>query len=677
MSSALQRQVSKIIESKSRLDNPDILDAINGFPGLSGDPQSHFRHYAASSNSAVDRAKLRNALEAHSVELADKLTTSFGLLKHNLTEIERILSSVSTACNEAAADLQRAKESGVALATKADVLMQQKALIDKQARVVESWLARFKLDHAEEKSIRGDIIDISFFAAMRRLAAMRAECKQVLAGQQQAVGLELLDSLSKLMDEALEKLYRWAAAEIRHLMDGSSSNSSSSIDQPDGPSPSPSADTVGFGLGFGAERGSAGTFLSEALTLLKSNNVYYESCCQELGQARRLTLIKRFIHALTKGSGSTRPIEMSAHDPIKYSSDMLAWIHQSAASERDFFDSLLGVQRGVGGSPSRRAPTSPRDAGADADAADEAGVLRDLLNAALEGACRPLQNRIEQVMVSITSPVVSLRLSNVLELYSSMLAPIVPESSALLSMLASVLDECRQSLARLLKKQADKLRRTQIINPDLRPTRLLEEALGALVELLAAFRSSLVPPAQRAQAVMPLLSAALDPIIEASDALAQKLEVEDSFVFRINVLHSAQVALRPFDFTRSRQETLSLTVESHVLSLSRQLANKLLQRWNLSAQPPEGESPLHSLESTLGSFYGSLLIQGTLETPHCDLVTDAPTRRFIRLRVARIVAETYQLLYQAVASSTSSGDLLHVFKHPPEHVNTLLELDTI
>ena len=50
-----------------------------------------------------------------------------------------------------------------------------------------------------------------------------------------------------------------------------------------------------------------------------------------------------FINALTKGGpgGTPKPIELTSHDPVRYSGDMVAWLHQTIASERDFLLSLV------------------------------------------------------------------------------------------------------------------------------------------------------------------------------------------------------------------------------------------------------------------------------------------------------------------------------------------------
>ena len=39
-----------------------------------------------------------------------------------------------------------------------------------------------------------------------------------------------------------------------------------------------------------------------------------------------------------------RPIEIHAHDPLRYVGDMLAWVHQSIAGEREFLDGLFNVK---------------------------------------------------------------------------------------------------------------------------------------------------------------------------------------------------------------------------------------------------------------------------------------------------------------------------------------------
>lgn len=45
---------------------------------------------------------------------------------------------------------------------------------------------------------------------------------------------------------------------------------------------------------------------------------------------RHNALFRRFISALTRGGpgGLPRPIEVHAHDPLRYVGEMLGWLHQ-------------------------------------------------------------------------------------------------------------------------------------------------------------------------------------------------------------------------------------------------------------------------------------------------------------------------------------------------------------
>ena len=85
------------------------------------------------------------------------------------------------------------------------------------------------------------------------------------------------------------------------------------------------------------------TLVSEALEGLKERQVLFKYVLDEYGTARRNAIVRGFIDALTRGGpgGTPRPIELSSHDPLRYVGDMLAWTHQSTASEREYAEILL------------------------------------------------------------------------------------------------------------------------------------------------------------------------------------------------------------------------------------------------------------------------------------------------------------------------------------------------
>lgn len=112
-----------------------------------------------------------------------------------------------------------------------------------------------------------------------------------------------------------------------------------------------------------------------------------------LGTTRSTSILNLFLDALTRGgpNGLPRPIELHAHDPIRYIGDMLAWIHQAMAGEREFLESLFGIKdegRWVGSVHAY----SLRSRGIAVETSDEDRV-KSLLDKDFEGCGRPLKVR--------------------------------------------------------------------------------------------------------------------------------------------------------------------------------------------------------------------------------------------------------------------------------------------
>jgi hypothetical protein len=107
---------------------------------------------------------------------------------------------------------------------------------------------------------------------------------------------------------------------------------------------------------------------------------------QTLTSTRQSSLLSSFLDALTRGgpNGLPRPIELHAHDPTRYVGDMLAWVHQTTASEHEFLESLFGVTE-----HKRMVGSERRPVGLD----EEEALVRETMDRDLEGLGRPLKVR--------------------------------------------------------------------------------------------------------------------------------------------------------------------------------------------------------------------------------------------------------------------------------------------
>jgi conserved oligomeric Golgi complex subunit 6 len=150
-----------------------------------------------------------------------------------------------------------------------------------------------------------------------------------------------------------------------------------------------------------------------------------------LAQTRQTALLASFMSALTTGSGTgsagARPIELHAHDALRYIGDMLAWVHQAIAAEREFLEALLSIDAGARMPGAVRAPAHAEDA-----------WLGELMDAAVAGLCGPLRTRVLQTIRAQESGLNAYKVARLLQFYALMMARTLGSRA----LLATTLREC-------------------------------------------------------------------------------------------------------------------------------------------------------------------------------------------------------------------------------------------
>jgi hypothetical protein len=126
-----------------------------------------------------------------------------------------------------------------------------------------------------------------------------------------------------------------------------------------------------------------GPVMKEAVVRLRQRPALLDDAMSVLTSTRQSSTLQSFLDALTRGGpgGLPRPIELHAHDPTRYVGDMLAWIHQTTASEHEFLESLFGAKE------VRRMVGETRGKGASI----EEQMVQEALDKDLEGLGRPLK----------------------------------------------------------------------------------------------------------------------------------------------------------------------------------------------------------------------------------------------------------------------------------------------
>lgn len=174
--------------------------------------------------------------------------------------------------------------------------------------------------------------------------------------------MEIMEQTTKQLNFAFQKLYRWVQKEFKTL---SLDNSRVNAD------------------------------LRKALRILAERPAVFQSCLDFFSEARQKLLVQAFYEALT-GSASesannragSKPIELLAHDPLRYVGDMLAWLHSAAVSEREALEVLFisGEEDSLAKKVKEGAEATPWEGDFDPEKS-----LEKLVDMNLEAVCKPLK----------------------------------------------------------------------------------------------------------------------------------------------------------------------------------------------------------------------------------------------------------------------------------------------
>ena len=472
-------------------------------------------------------------------------------MQQQLAALDAELAAVSASCSRIEAVLEASRASTGALVAETGRLQGELGGVDRKLGLVDKFLHEYQLSTAELETLRDGEIGPAFFAALERVRAIHGNCRMLLRTHHQRAGLELMDSMARYQEAAYERLCRWVQAECRSLGE---------MDSPE-----------------------VAELLQTATLALKARPVLYKYCAEEVATARHNVLFRRFIAALTKGGagGGQKPIEMHANDPRRYVGDMLAWLHQALASERELMRALFGEKEGGAAGPGA------------AEKVDELQNTTLLLDRTFEGVCRPFRVRVEQVLMSSPGLIVAFKLNNLLEFYHTTVSGIIGRTATLAATLAGCQAMAASVFEEQLKTQSEKLLQAVAAPPaNLLPSAKFTEGVQRLLDILESSDAALEGagggdgPSFAAEAA----AQALEPLKLYAERSAARLEAPGAagavgevgfpdgakHMYVVNCLVALQNALLPYRGATGHIAALSAAIQTRVEALASETVGRIL-----------------------------------------------------------------------------------------------------
>jgi hypothetical protein len=225
-----------------------------------------------------------------------------------------------------------------------------------------------------------------------------------------------------------------------------------------------------------------------------------------------------------------------------------------------------------------------------------AEIIDMMLDRILEGICRPLRLRIDQVFSSRHTTVLAYKIANMIQFYARLIEKAMVSRTRKVkttekdnqhrAILLRYLDDITQSAFKLLFDVIDQqatylLKTTQEIGADLEPPTAFKDAVNELKDLMASQDASLVQPlspvqdsygcifqvaTDRESSFAPVLTSVVDPLVQTCTAWSEQLSHSFSqSIFMVNCLYEILIALQLYSsFTKRSYELIEAQVEVHL-----------------------------------------------------------------------------------------------------------------
>lgn len=664
----LSRKLKKVLDC--RTDSPDLVASLNALSSFYDE------------NSAHARRNLRSTIEKRALQINSEFLNAADSTQIALDRVEEEVNALADCCDKIAAALSSSAATTSDIISTTERLKQELEVTTQRQEIVNCFLRDYQLSNEEIKALREDELNENFFQALSHVQEIHSNCKLLLRTHHQRAGLELMDMMAVYQEGAYERLCRWVQAECRKLGD---------TDNPE-----------------------VSELLRTAVRCLKERPVLFKYCAEEVGNLRHNALFRRFISALTRGGpgGMPRPIEVHAHDPLRYVGDMLGWLHQALASERELVHALFDIDSADHQS---NAKNTSENIALKAGESDFTFVLDRIF----EGVCRPFKVRVEQVLQSQPSLIISYKLTNTLEFYSYTISDLLGRDTALCNTIGMVKDAAQKTFFDILKTRGEKLLRyPPPVAVDLSPPPAVREGVSLTLEIIENYNSMMVSASGEKPAFDPVLSALLDPIIKMCEQAAEahkskksgqlprrsrtssdssQLTSVDALlssspsppqnnetpskIFLINCLCAIQQPLLRHDVASQYVTNIGLMIENHINLLVQNEVDTLLHKCGLSDKmqifrSSTSELPLSERQDTspamlsecLKAFFGLVLgSEGSL--PEFEQIQVPKLRSEACVRVAKTLAEAYEVIYQAVTDQQNGyPDPKSLARHPPDQI---------
>lgn len=400
-------------------------------------------------------------------------------------------------------------------------------------KILLSIRDRFTLNQVEDDVITNGTIDNIFFEVVKKVINIKDESSFLLTLPNLNAGNALIMGVNEILEKTNKKIFNY-------LIDFLYSFESSSNLLND----------------HGTTEQESLNIFRKSLVFLSSDLELFNELLKRVTTLRSKSILDEFLSQFDMNSTTSKPIILSAHDPIRYIGDVLASVHSIIANEADFVKSLFDFQD----EDLKDTPISILQQ----DKTFLKGIDNKLLNDIIQSLSNSCRIHIEQIVRFEENPIINFEIVRLLKLYRVMFERKgIQDDSSIINNLKSLEDISKN---RIIGYYEDYMKQTVMAetknsSDDLLPPEWLSEYMNKLVELFEVYEKTHAAEDEESEDNKLLSSKNLQTIVEqpikdvllkqlqTSFPLAKKNEKEKAslLTIEINCFDLIKSRLQPFE----------------------------------------------------------------------------------------------------------------------------------
>ncbi|KAG5417334.1 COG6 [Candida metapsilosis] len=464
----------------------------------------------------VSRKTLKSRIEQELIKNQSNLLKAYQpivkQLKHMEVKIKK-LNELNMQTNER---LQENFQNSHEFNTTVNKLYKEKQLIGIKKDLLEAFKNKFTLNEYEEYVLMEGDLNEEFFAALAKAESIVDNCSILLAEDNPQLGLKIMSKANAVINKAIERAVHYCHRTLDNLY---SLNSKSRLV------------TLHKCFQFLKDKDRFDEIIDK-FSESRSKDLLHEFYNQVQGQVEPVTTERR-PSARSAASSSTdiRPLFMSAHDPVRFVGDFLAYIHSIAVNESETITNIFTM-------------------GDDNDHQFDS-IIQSVTNKILKALSKPIKSRIEQIISTETKLLTIFQIFNLVELYSMMFDKQLHQSQDLVSTMKSLVHACQERIFSIVSNKLATISSSNSarleLNSDLQPPEWIIDFYSEILPMIDQVTSDTILHLSQEEHKRFLTLIINQPIKVFTEHVHdnKSFSKRDSYIIRFNFLDLIQSKIMP------------------------------------------------------------------------------------------------------------------------------------